>query len=84
MIVIHQISEMIMEDNLATNGTLFQVEQALLGSGLAILQTEVELQQKMYFQKDQDQRHILKEASNRIVHLAHFVYLLMSPCFVLF
>ena len=57
-----------MEDNpLAINGTLFQVGHALPESGSAALQTEVELQLKMYFQKDQDQRHILKEPSNRIV-----------------
>ena len=61
----------------------FSSRAGLLGSASAALQTEAELQLKMYFQKDQDQ-HILKEVSNQIVHPVHFVYLLMSLCSVLF
>ena len=38
------------------------------------------LQLKLYFQKDQGQHHILKEASNLIVQSVDFVYLLMSLC----
>ena len=42
----------------------FQVEQAFLESGSAALQTEVELQLKTYFQKDQDQHHILRDVKS--------------------
>ena len=39
---------------------------------------------KNIFLKDRDQHLIFKEMSNQKVHSAHFVYLLMSPCFVQF
>ena len=82
MLVIYQFRKMLMKDNLrAISGTLFQAEQASLVNKSATLRTEVELQLKTFFQKDQERHHIPKEASNGEVH---FVCLLMSPCFVLF
>ena len=82
ILVIYQFRKMLMKDNLqAISGTLFQAEQASLENKSATLQTDVELQLKTFFQKDQERHHIQKEPSNWVVH---FVCLLMSPCFVLF
>ena len=82
----HQpISENFMRRNLQSiDGTLFQVEPAFHVSESAKRQTEKELQLKIFFLKDRDQHHILKEVSNQKVHSAHLVCLLMSPCFVKF
>ena len=55
VLVIYQFRKMLMKDSLrAIKGTLFQAEQASLENKTATLQTDVELQLKTFFQKDQE------------------------------
>ena len=54
MLVIYQFWKMLKDNLRAISGTLFQAEQASFENKSATLRTEVELQLKTFFQKDQE------------------------------
>ena len=59
MLVIYQFRKMLMRDNFrAISRTFFQAEQASLENKSATLRTDVKLQLKTFFQKDQERHHI--------------------------